>query len=185
MLSCRIPDTGGQAARVYGRVLANPGDLSPAADDSVWENLADMYRRIESDELPFPQLDITLGEQNELRGDAEGFFDAELELAPPRGSSGGEQEVHFALAQPRQLGPVEAVGRVVVPRVDARFGVISDLDDTVLQSYATQPLRMIATMLTDNALTRRPFAGAAVFYNGLAAPGQTPVLPLQQPLEPL
>ena len=174
-----LPYTGygsGRRARVYGRVLANPGDLSPAAHDSVWDNLADMYRRIESDELPFPQLDITLGEERTaVLGDAEGFFYAELELAPP-GLSGGEQEVHFALAQPREggSGPVEALGRVVVPGVDARFGVISDLDDTVLQSYATEPLRMLRTMLTSNALTRQPFAGAAVFYQGLHA-GTNPV----------
>lgn len=169
-----VPYTGygwGTRARVYGRVLANPGDLAAATDDSLWDNLADMYRRIESDELPYPRLTITLGDaQATVLGDAEGFFHAELQLAPPGLVENG-QEVRFALQQPGEesLEPVEALGRVIVPGKGARFGVISDLDDTVLQSYATEPLRMLRTMLTGNALTRRPFAGVAAFYRGLHA----------------
>jgi phosphatidate phosphatase APP1 len=174
-----VPYTGygwGRRARVYGRVLANPGDMSAAVDDSLWDNLTDMYRRIESDELPFPQLDIALGEaRTAVLGDAEGFFYADLQLASP-GLAGGVQTVRFTLRQPGEgsLPPVEALGQVVFPGKDARFGVISDLDDTVLQSYATEPLRMLRTMLTGNAQTRRPFAGVAAFYRGLHA-GTNPI----------
>ena len=49
----------------------------------------------------------------------------------------------------------------------ARFGIISDLDDTVIQSDVTSLPRMLATVLTGNARTRLPFPGVAAFYRAL------------------
>jgi phosphatidate phosphatase APP1 len=49
----------------------------------------------------------------------------------------------------------------------ARFGVISDLDDTVVRSSATNVLRMAWIVVLNNAHTRLPFEGVAAFYRAL------------------
>jgi phosphatidate phosphatase APP1 len=63
--------------------------------------------------------------------------------------------------------PVRATAQVLVPSAAARFGVISDIDDTVLSSHVTNKLKMILTVLLSNEHTRKPFEGVAGFYQAL------------------
>jgi phosphatidate phosphatase APP1 len=57
---------------------------------------------------------------------------------------------------------------------DAVFGVISDIDDTILETGVQRVGRMILQTITGSALTRTPFPGAAELYRDLAA-GTNPV----------
>ena len=61
-------------------------------------------------------------------------------------------------------------GRVQIVEA-ARFGVISDLDDTVIQSDVTSLPRMLVTSLTGNARTRSPFPGVGALYRALTREG--------------
>ena len=63
---------------------------------------------------------------------------------------------------------------MLVPAPQAQFGVISDIDDTVVHSNVTSKLRMILTVALSNARTRKPFKGVAAFYRALHA-GVNPV----------
>ena len=47
------------------------------------------------------------------------------------------------------------------------LGVVSDLDDTVVQSRITNFLQAVRTMMLGNARTRLPFPGVAAFYRAL------------------
>ncbi len=60
-----------------------------------------------------------------------------------------------------------AVGRVLVPPATAKFGVISDLDDTVIVTNVTNRLKMFLTVALLNEHTRLPFKGVAAFYQAL------------------
>jgi phosphatidate phosphatase APP1 len=55
----------------------------------------------------------------------------------------------------------------MIPPVDAEYGIISDLDDTVIETHATSLLAMSRTTFLHNAKTRLPFAGVAEFYKAL------------------
>jgi phosphatidate phosphatase APP1 len=82
------------------------------------------------------------------------------------------QPVELELLEPQskeQPVPVHATGEVLIPPSTAEFGVISDIDDTVLQTDATSLLRMARTVFLGNARTRMPFAGAAGLYRALHA----------------
>jgi phosphatidate phosphatase APP1 len=57
----------------------------------------------------------------------------------------------------------------LVPPPSAIYGVISDMDDTVIQSQVTNFLRAARMVLLENARTRLPFPGVAGFYRALAA----------------
>jgi phosphatidate phosphatase APP1 len=52
---------------------------------------------------------------------------------------------------------------------EARFGILSDIDDTILETGVQRVGRMILQTFTGSALTRTPFPGAAELYRALAA----------------
>jgi phosphatidate phosphatase APP1 len=58
-------------------------------------------------------------------------------------------------------------GKILVPPPTARFGVISDIDDTVIQSRISNFLQAARTVMLGNARTRLPFPGVAAFYRAL------------------
>jgi phosphatidate phosphatase APP1 len=53
--------------------------------------------------------------------------------------------------------------------------VISDVDDTVVETGVTNRLAMARTVFLRNAYTRLPFAGVAAFYDALHRGGRNPV----------
>ena len=67
------------------------------------------------------------------------------------------------------VDPHETPLRVRVPGRAARFGVVSDIDDTILETGVQQAGRMLRQTFTGSALTRSPFPGAAELYRDLAA----------------
>ena len=67
----------------------------------------------------------------------------------------------------RGVPAAEARGRVLVPDEHAQFGVISDMDDTVVQTDVTRWVRVLGAVLFGNAHTRLPFRGVAAFYRAL------------------
>jgi phosphatidate phosphatase APP1 len=62
---------------------------------------------------------------------------------------------------------VRATGPVLIPPDDSEFGIISDIDDTVLETGVTRKLAMARTVFLNNARTRLPFKGVAAFYEAL------------------
>jgi phosphatidate phosphatase APP1 len=59
------------------------------------------------------------------------------------------------------------VAPILIPAATAVYGIISDMDDTVLQSEVTSFIRAASMVLLENARTRLPFAGVAAFYRAL------------------
>lgn len=178
----------GMPQRLYlkGRVLADKG-IAPAGDnDTIWANLVSMYRRLESDEVPGARIlarfqDVT----QEVVTDGEGYFEVWLEpVEAAAAQTGLWHAVELELISPQPAEPVQATGQVLVPPPSAQFGVISDIDDTIVQTHATQLLRMARTVFLGNARTRLPFPGVAAFYRALhlgindTASGTTPTNPL-------
>jgi phosphatidate phosphatase APP1 len=63
--------------------------------------------------------------------------------------------------------PANTTGEVLIPPIDAETGIISDIDDTVMETGAANILRMIRITFFNNAHTRLPFEGVAAFYRAL------------------
>lgn len=154
-----------------GRVLEERGITSPSETDGWWHNLVNMYKRLQSWEVPHARLRARFQDvQREVTADEEGMF--QLWIEPSRPIAGDEiwQSVELELVEPtsdQQRGPVRAVGHVLIPPASAEFGVISDIDDTVIQSDVSSFLRMLRTVLFSNARTRLPLPGVAALYRAL------------------
>jgi phosphatidate phosphatase APP1 len=153
-----------QQLTVRGRVLEDEGFRLSTDADSRWRNLIQFYKRLESDEVPGARLRAG---KTQAVTDREGYFRLEL-----KGSfRPGWNEVELELLHP---AAAQATARVLVPSKEAKLGVISDIDDTVVTSNVTSKARMIMTVALTNARTRKPFKGVAAFYRALHA-GVNPV----------
>ena len=123
---------------VCGRVLEDEGFRAASPADRAWRNLVAMYKRFESDEVPGARVRARHGaSEAEAVADREGYFSVEL------GAAAGEgpwRDVGLELLAPR--AGATATAKVLVPPASARFGVISDIDDTVVQSHVTAKLRI-------------------------------------------
>ena len=149
-----------------GRVLEAKGLTRSSATDTTRTNLRNMVRRFLSAEVPFARLRAThAGQEVTVVTDEEGFFDVRFDLAEP---PNGETDWHPVDVELLGHGGVgaRATGSVFVPN-GATLGVISDLDDTVIQSGVTSLLEMLRTVLLHNAHTRLPFEGVTHFYRAL------------------
>ena len=160
----------GRRVLVHGRVQEAKHIPPASAEDSVWRNLFNTFKRVDADPLPFAPVRVTIGgTQHEVQADDEGFIRAWLELDEPL--PGGEPwhpvEFHLLGGTGSTRVVTQAVGEVRVPTSTAAFGVISDLDDTVIQSRITSFLQAVRTVMLGNARTRLPFPGVAAFYRAL------------------
>jgi phosphatidate phosphatase APP1 len=155
---------------VSGRVLANRPAAPAVRTDAWWRNLSNTLRHLESDEVPGARLRVALHDAvQEAVTDDEGYFRAWLHPAAPLDPELLWHPVEVDVLEPlhRHVARVRGAGHVIVPRSSAGFGVISDLDDTVIRTDATRLIPMLRRTLLQNALTRLPFPGVAQFYRGL------------------
>jgi phosphatidate phosphatase APP1 len=154
-------------ALVLARVLQEQGIEPADPAHGRWRNLVHALRRLESDPLPFARVRATVAETvTELTADDEGFLHDWVPLpAPPRGA--GWHPVELELVDQRRGARGRARAQVLAPAPAARFGVVSDMDDTVLQSDVIDFVRAARLVLLENARTRLPFHGVAAFYRAL------------------
>jgi phosphatidate phosphatase APP1 len=151
---------------VLGRVLQNEGLAPPDPGHSKVWNLLAMLRRLESDPLPFARVRARFaGTERELVADDEGFLREWIEVESGTGPGWGS--IQLELIDSREGIASMAEAPFLTPPVSASYGVISDLDDTVLQSHVTDFIRAAQVVLLENALTRLPFPGVAAFYRAL------------------
>ncbi|MBE9182752.1 DUF2183 domain-containing protein [Oculatella sp. LEGE 06141] len=151
-----------------GRVLRDSNLSSASADSSVWENLLSTYKRFGTEVIPGIRVQVSIaGQQQEVVTDDRGYF--RLVMAPVLLS--GDRHYYDAelnvLPSSSDLAIATATTQVFVPSPQARFGVISDIDDTVVYTYSNDLLRMIQIVYLGNARTRIPFPGISAFYQAL------------------
>lgn len=157
-----------RTAYLIVRVMLDPGLSKAHRNDLWWRNLLNTYKRAESDELAGALVRFDgFGSVLELRSDEEGFIHAQLPILQ-RGEALW-QEVQVDLLSPSAPSGDRFSGRaqVILPPADAQYGVISDLDDTVIRTDVTSIVRMVRATAFSNAHTRLPFHGVTAFYQAL------------------
>jgi len=128
-------------------------------------------KRLASAELGHAKIRATFRAVGiEVLADEEGYFEA-LFPTDPAEDGHGWLTADLELVDPRTPKPVRTTGYSLVPPPSAEFGVISDIDDTIVRTEATSAVRMLRTVLTRNARGRLPFEGVADFYRALVAGG--------------
>jgi len=162
----------GTVNRLYvkGRVIADKGITMPTDNDSRLHNILNMYKRFQSDEIPNARLRVRFEDQESLiTTDEEGYF--VLNLAPKTPLHLDDIWHHIVVELLEAPVPVpvglQAKAEILVPPPDAEYGIISDIDDTIIKTDATDLITMSGNVFLHNARTRLPFAGVSAFYKSL------------------
>ena len=150
-----------------GRVLEKSKAKLASETDGRWRNLVRMFHLFETDEVPHARVRAIFGErETEIKADGEGYFDLEFDVGA-RGETALWHELELELIEPSSENRAKTNGQILIPPASAKFGVISDIDDTVIKTNVTNKLKMLATTVLTNEHTRAPFEGVAEFYRAL------------------
>ncbi|EKE44586.1 hypothetical protein OCGS_1424 [Oceaniovalibus guishaninsula JLT2003] len=150
-----------------GRVLAALRRTTPDPDQSRWQNLREMASLFFTDEVADVRVTVP-ATGAEAVSDSEGYVTLEMPFAAPP----GWHELGMEIAGDPTT---RTVCRVLIPSPDARIGVISDIDDTVMLTGAYSLARNLWTTFTGSAITRKVFPDAVVLLDHLSAHGVNPV----------
>ena len=169
-------------AHIFGRVLEERGVSVSTDSDSGLRNLLNTWRRAESDPIAFARVRVDYaGAVSEFTADDEGFFGGWINPDPalPGDQEWNRYDVTLVSPLAPDAGGIRGSGEILVPPPSARFGVISDIDDTVIQSRVSNFLQAARTVMLGNSRTRLPFPGVAAFYqalrNGIGGDEKNPI----------
>lgn len=155
---------------IQGRVLKDKG-IRFREKDRFWHNFMNTLKRFNSDEIADVPLELKIGNRLfNLRTDQEGYFKFETALLPALSVGYQDPFYKYTVGLPDNPDVKEVQAEICIPG-PARFGVISDIDDTVLYSAVTSRLKIQMLYLTfmKNAITRRAFREVSAFYRALAS----------------
>ncbi len=167
---------GAHGVVVRGRVLDDPPPSEAVDGEGVGAAVLRTVRGFVTDELPGVPLRVTVADSSvDVETDEEGYFLARLHPAPEALTSPWTTgTIELAGAYRGETGPHTTPVEIRVPAEEARFGIISDVDDTILETGVQRVGQMLLQTFTGSALTRTPFPGAAALYRDLAR-GTNPV----------
>ena len=156
---------------------------------SIWDNLRENYARFDTQEVSDVVVNayLMLSDNSadyattqsepigiQTRTDEEGYFTLTFDTKQLSGltqsvsDETGIVNVHLSLPDYTEYC-VDGDSCIQIPSPHARFGVISDIDDTVLVTEATSVLSMMRLTLLGSVHTRVAFTGVAEFYQALHA----------------
>lgn len=159
----------GRSATISGRILESSPIREPLIQDPWYVNLRHTYRHFTSDVVGRCPVSATYeGVTLEGASDEDGYFHFRFDRTGEGDTPFGWHPIEF-----RSVGPEgtesKALGQIMVPPAESRFGVISDMDDTVIRSNVVDFWKVARLTMLKNALTRKPFEGVAAFYRALHA----------------
>ncbi len=153
----------GGRARVLGRALEDRGVPAPTEGAGLRRALLASWQRYATIELPEAEIEVRWGAQRwQTTLDEEGHLDLVVPLtaSPPPG--------WHRVALSLRHHEADAEADVLVIDEAARFAVVTDIDDTVIDTNVRHPLDRAAALFLTDARTRLPFQGAAALYRALA-----------------
>jgi phosphatidate phosphatase APP1 len=152
---------------VRGRVIRERKTTLLEPHTSGWRNFVALARLINSAEVPGATVCAHFrARDQEAVTDREGYFAFNIALDRRLER---DVEIDLRLVAPTAVdgGRIVARAAICVPPVSARFGVISDIDDTIVWTHVGNRRRMLWTLARSNAATRKPLAGVAALYHAL------------------
>ncbi len=157
---------------IKGRVLDNI-EVRFKEKSSFFETVINSIKQFNTHEIPNVTLQLEIGGvQLTQKSDSKGYFLFD-EILPIDISTLADTEgwVSFKIntVDGRTANTLHFVGQFLIPDVEADFGIISDIDDTILNTGVTSFLKwqLIRNSLFVNTYKRTPLEGASELYQKL------------------
>ncbi len=167
----------GNANHFYSRGRALEDEIIDLLDKGFFRLLLNTWKRFETDEIRNTPLTITLADGRKVDGktDIDGYYlmDVPLSELDRLSDSEGWLRYEIAFAESGNVAdktfPNRFYGEMLIPSNLSEFGVISDIDDTILHTGVVSSLkwRVIINTFFKRADKRIPLEGAAQFYRML------------------
>lgn len=158
-------------AYITGMLSEDKGLEKPEEENSPWQNLLATLKRYSGDQIPDARVEVNFeGSTEMLLTEKTGLFKASFKFQSIMDEQASKWLNYEVVLRDDLTGENEnfsASGEILIPGQDAAFGVISDIDDTILVSHSTMILRKLRLLLTRNSRTRKPFPGVEEFYRAL------------------
>jgi phosphatidate phosphatase APP1 len=155
---------------LVGRVIRDNRVGISTPEDSVWKNIGKMRRRFMSMVIPKVQVRAEFqGEEYISETDEEGYFEFKIHSKQPIHLAARWQQIKLSLIDQviKNQGEIQVQGDVFLPVGNIDYGIISDVDDTIIPTGAMRIIEMLKTTFAKNAHTRIPFPGVVAFYKAL------------------
>ena len=161
--------------RLKGRIVRYEKPLD--AGEGLLMRLHAMMEIYNSNELPGIAVRCEgYGQTCDLMSDEEGYFDATFESDSPLPCKTGWE--HVTVSTPGRDAQKPSIKvPILAPGTDNRWGVISDIDDTVVETGATNFLRNWRRVLVERPADRLAVPGAARLYKMIAKDNAAPARP--------
>ncbi len=165
---------------IQGRVLEKEEVIhgEEEHDNSLWNNIRKVWKRYESDEIPGVEIEAEMeGLSAKTTSDDDGFFELKFKVPEGKTLSDGWHEALLRITNmPFDVKFEEiAKSQVLISNQHDNFGIISDVDDTIIKSSAMSTFKKLKIMLTQNARNRVAFEGVEKLYQQLVANGKNPL----------
>jgi len=149
---------------INGRVVSERKTIPPTTEDSRWLNFRRMASQWFTRDVPDTGVTIRIGgQEHKVKSNEEGYF--QLTAREISGS------IHVSLDEFPYKTEIEAQGTCVIPQ----YVIISDVDDTLLETGAVSLAKMLKKTLLSNALTRDLVPGMPEIINELSLDEINPV----------
>lgn len=155
--------------RVGGRVMVDPEVYAGDAPRGPAANLVDMFKRYWVREIPHAVVEGRCGGRTAgAVADKDGYFELVFDsLDEADGDFFRDVELRLVAPIGASLPDVTFRGRIQTPNGAARYGIVSDVDDTVVRTGAATLWRHISIILFNSAAARVPFPGVSALYRAL------------------
>ena len=163
--------------RVVREALTRRRPLGRTGAITTREHLAALYRAFDAVELPFAQVEASLeGVCIRTTCNAGGFF--AIDMPSPNGRM-WDFGLHHAMVRVVDVGPTatllepsrsllqEVPVEVFVHGAHATLAIVSDLDDTAMDTNTIRTWAAIRTVMFRTARRRKPVRGVALLYSQL------------------
>lgn len=162
---------------IMGRVLDN-APLKIIQDANIFKTIKNTWKQFDTFEIPDAEIELILPGKVDAftKSDDEGYFlfddIVDQNLAEHANEEGWlDYKLYYKgpLGKKTELLEDPFEGNFLIPDPEAEFGVISDIDDTILHTGVTSFLkwRLLKNSLLINAYNRIPLKGAPEFYKKL------------------
>ncbi|HET9429198.1 MAG TPA: phosphatase domain-containing protein [Allosphingosinicella sp.] len=153
-------------ARIKGRIVRYAPPLD--AQEGLWRRFRAMLDIYHSHELPGIEVRLEgYGQSLCASTDEEGYFDFEVPTGLPLPEATTWEQVTLS-APGREAQKPRIEVPVMAPGADQHWGIISDIDDTVIETGATNFIKNWRRVLIERPQDRLAVPGASTLYKMIA-----------------
>jgi phosphatidate phosphatase APP1 len=167
----------GTATRLYVRGRALEDENIDLDQKGIFNLMQNTWKRFETDDINNTPLSITFSNGGTVAGetDSEGYYLIDKNVEGLQKLANEEGWVNFELSFTDSNLKREIIlqnrfpGEILIPNKTAKFGVISDIDDTILHTGVVSSLKwkVILNTMFKRATKRIQLEGASDFYHKL------------------